>query len=62
MTTNYIIRCDSEPYENSSTFDLGEAIDLAINLSEDYQTNAYVAYYNERGHMQVVADYNNGKA
>ena len=62
MTISYQVRCPSEPYENSSTFDMGEAIDLAINLSEDYQTYTYVAYYNEKGHMQLVADYTNGVA
>lgn len=58
---NYIVRCPSEPYENSSTYDYDRAIDMAFNLSEDYQTYAYVAYYNNEGHMQLVADFTNGQ-
>lgn len=56
----YQVRCDAHAYENSSTDDLDQAIHWAYDLSVEYQTEAYVCYYNVNGHRQVVAEYTNG--
>ena len=56
----YQVRCDAHAYENTSTDDLDQAIHWAYDLSVEYQTEAFVCYYNYMGHMQVVAEYTNG--
>ena len=33
---NYLVKCPSDPYENTSTYDLDRAYDLCYNLSEEY--------------------------
>ena len=53
---NYLVKCPSDPYENTSTYDLDRAYDLCYNLSEEYGY-AEIGYYNLNGHYQLVADY-----
>jgi hypothetical protein len=57
---NYQVRCPSDPYENTSTYDLDRAYDLCLDLSEEYGY-AEIGYYNIKGFFQLVADYTNGK-
>ena len=53
---NYLVKCPSDPYENTSTYDLDRAYDLCYNLSEEYGY-AEIGYYNVQGHYQLVASY-----
>ena len=57
---HYQVRCPSDPYENTSTYDLDRAYDLCLSLSEEYGY-AEIGYYNIKGFFQLVADYTNGK-
>lgn len=56
----YQVRCDAHSYENSSFDNLDQAINLAYNLSEEYQTEAFVCHFNKKGHMQIDSYYTNG--
>ena len=58
---NYIVKCPSDPYENTDCFnDLDRAWDLCFNLSEEYGY-AEVGYYTANGFWQHLGDYTNGK-
>jgi len=57
---HYIVRCPSDPYENTQTYDLDRAYDLCLGLSEDYGY-AEIGYYNVKGFYQLIADYTNGQ-
>ena len=45
--TRYDVRCGQAPWENTTT-DLDNAIDLAYNLSEEYQCDVNI-HYNHTG-------------
>jgi len=55
----YYVRCSSDPYENTSTDDLGRAYDLCLSLSEEYG-HAEVIEWNGP-YQQVIAEYTNGQ-
>jgi len=55
---NYLVQVPSDPYENTSTYDLDRATLLCYNLSEEYGY-AEVVYYDIHGHQQLVLDYGN---
>ena len=58
---DYLVKCDSAPYENTNCFqDLDRAWDLCLNLSEEYG-HAEVVYYDLQGHQHLVGDYTNGR-
>lgn len=48
----YDVRCGAAPWENTTT-DLDKAIDLAYNLSEDYQCDVDI-YYNSTGTLYTT--------
>ena len=55
---DYLVKCPSDPYENTNCFgDLDRAWDLCYNLAQEYGY-AYVGYYNNDGHFQLIGDYN----
>lgn len=55
----YQVRCPSDPYENTSTDDLGRAYDLCLSLSEEY---GYAEITEWNGpFQQLIADYTNGR-
>ena len=56
---DYLVKCPSDHYENTNCFgDLDRAWDLCYNLAQEYGY-AYVGYYNNDGHFQLIGDYNN---
>ena len=58
---DYLVKCDSAPYENTNCFqDEARAWDLCLSLSEDYG-HAEVGYYDVKGHYHLLGDYTNGK-
>ena len=58
---DYLVKCDSAPYENTNCFsDLDRAFGLCLDLSEEYGY-CEVGYYNVQGHWQLVGDYTNGR-
>ena len=55
----YMVKCDSAPFENTSTDDLNRAYDLCLNLSEEYGRTEIVTYNGP--YQQLVAEYTWGR-
>ena len=54
---SYEVRCPSDPYENTTCWDLDKAMDLCYNLSEEYGYAMVVQWVGP--HQQLIAEYGN---
>ena len=55
----YYVKCDSAPYENTSTDDLGQAYDLCLDLSMDHGRTEVIEWIGP--HQHVIAEYTYGR-
>jgi len=52
---SYEVRCPSDPYENTTVWDLAKAYDLCYSLAEEYGYAMIISWAGP--HQQLIAEY-----